>query len=243
MTAVLAALLAFVSTFAGGLFAIRFRDYLHRILGFTAGVVLGVVAFDILPEIFSITQSTGSATEPAMIALVAGFLIFHATEKMISAHHAHEDTPEHHSNPSVGLLAALGLVGHSFLDGVGIGLAFQVNTKIGLAVTLAVIAHDFADGLNTVSLMLAHGNKLRRTMLLLLASAAAPVLGVGSTFLLKLSEAQLTIYLGLFAGFLLYLAAGSILPEAHRKNFSWLAFGLTACGVTFIYVVTRFITV
>ena len=44
--------------------------------------------------------------------------------------------------------------------GIAIGLAFQVSSSTGLTVALAVIGHDFADGINTMALMLAHGNRL-----------------------------------------------------------------------------------
>jgi zinc transporter ZupT len=240
MLLIIAGASAFVSTFSGGLFALRFHKYLKRILGFTAGVVLGVVAFDILPEIFDILQDNNASSTAPMVALVCGFLAFHLAEKLVSSHHASEEHAESHTNPKVGLISALALVGHSFLDGVGIGLAFQVNSEIGLAVTLAVLAHDFSDGLNTVSLMLAHGNERRRTTLVLLAGAAAPILGALSTMLFHLTELQLTLYLGFFCGFLLYIAAGSILPEAHRHHFSFGTFLLTVLGAACMFAVTRF---
>ncbi len=80
----------FVSTFAGGLFALRHHDRLHLILGFTAGVLLGVVAFDVLPEIADLSAATGTAFVTPMIALVVGFLAFHVIEKAVVIHNAHE---------------------------------------------------------------------------------------------------------------------------------------------------------
>src|SRR4051794_28201061 len=141
-----------VSTGVGGLFALRHRDHLHLILGFTAGVIVGVVAFDVLPEIADLSQSTGLDFRYAMIALAAGFLGFHAVEKSLLVHDAHEHEYAGHHHPTVGLASALALCGHSLTDGIAIGLAFQVNKSVGLAVAVAVIGHDFADGLNTVSL-------------------------------------------------------------------------------------------
>ncbi|MEO7911469.1 MAG: divalent heavy-metal cations transporter, partial [Roseiflexaceae bacterium] len=78
MNVVLFALTAMISTAIGGLFALRFRDHMHLILGFTAGVLLGVVAFDILPEIFALVGEYGLEPTSAMIALVVGFLLFHS---------------------------------------------------------------------------------------------------------------------------------------------------------------------
>src|SRR5579884_2275053 len=112
----------FVSTLSGGLFGIKNRRAISRILGFTAGVILGVIAFDLLPETFGIISRNHLNATPVMIALALGFLLFHISEKYLLIHHAHEKEYGKHRHPQVGLLSALALSGHSFLDGVGIGL-------------------------------------------------------------------------------------------------------------------------
>ena len=107
-------------------------------------------------------------------ALAFGFLLLHVVERTLALHHAHEGEYSAHHHPEVGLASTIALVLHSFLDGVGIGLAFQVNSTVGLAVAFAVIAHDFADGLNTVSIMVSHGNSDLRAKVMLGLDAAAP---------------------------------------------------------------------
>lgn len=236
---ILFAITTFVSTSLGGLFALYYKDRLHRILGFTAGVLLAVVAFDILPEIFDLSSKTGIPTGSAMVALVVGFLFFHIVEKVTVIHHVHEEEYSDHRHPLVGLYSALAMTGHSFLDGVGIGLAFQVNTQVGIAVAIAVIAHDFSDGLNTVSLMLVNRNTSTKALILLAADATAPVLGALSTQFFHLSDGSLMLYLGFFAGFLLYIGASDILPEAHSKHPSKWTIALTVLGALIIYVVAR----
>lgn len=232
-------ILTFVATFAGGLIGIRFRDRLHTILGFTAGVLLAVVAFDIFPEIFELANSTGAGLEMPMIFLVIGFLIFHIGEKVLLIHHSHEDNYGDHKHPTVGLFSALALSAHSFLDGVAIGLAFQISSEVGIVVAIAVLAHDFSDGLNTVSLMLAHKNTDKKALTLLFIDALAPVLGGLSTLFFTLSDKALLGYLGFFAGFLLYIGASDILPEAHSKDSSLRTVFATILGVVFIFLVTR----
>ncbi|MBW4061731.1 ZIP family metal transporter [Candidatus Saccharibacteria bacterium] len=240
MLAILLAFTTFVSTSLGGLFAISNRDRLHRILGFTAGVLLGVVAFDLLPEIFALTNSTGSSFTVPMVALVVGFLTFHVIEKLTIIHSAHEgEYSNGHHHPELGVVSAIALAAHSFLDGVGIGLAFQVNTGVGLAVAVAVIAHDFSDGLNTVTLMLMNGNSTKKSLWLLLLDATTPLLGAASTLFFHLSDQHLLIYLGFFTGFLLYIGASDILPEAHAKHPSRITLVLTIAGTVLIFLVTR----
>lgn len=241
MLPILLAICAFVSTLLGGLTALKYQDRLHRILGYTAGVILGVIAFDILPEIFHALQELHLDPTMPMVALVVGFLLFHIIEKSILLHNAQEEDYGRHHHPHVGLASALTLAAHSFLDGIGIGLGFQVNNTVGLAVALAVIAHDYSDGLNTVGLMLVHSNKQIRIIYLLLLDAAAPILGAASTLLFTVSERGLIVYLGFFAGFLLYIGASEILPEAHSKHSSYGTIAMTILGAAFMFVVTRFI--
>jgi zinc and cadmium transporter len=135
----------------------------------------------------------------------------------------------------------IALRNHSFLDGVGIGLGFQAGTTVGIAVAIAVIAHDFTDGLNTVNLMLLNRNHSKRAFAFLLLDAVAPVLGALSTVLFTIGDAGLTLYLGFFAGFLLYIGASEILPEAHSKHSSYQTILLTIAGAVFIFGVTRFV--
>lgn len=238
------AFVTFVSTLAGGLFALKFRDRLHFILSFTAGVLLGVVSFDILPEIFALTREQGTDATGAMIALVVGFLLFHSIEKFVLVHHVHEADYAAHHHPQLGVLSALALAGHSFMDGVGIGLAFQVSQAVGFIVAIAVIAHDFCDGLNTVSLMLVHRNTTRRSVAMLVLDAIAPILGAASTLVFQAPPAVLTLFMGFFAGFLLYISASDILPEAHSQARPATVAGLvgfTCLGAAFIFVAVRLV--
>jgi ZIP family zinc transporter len=229
----------FCSTLLGGVAGLKNRDRLHRLLGLTAGVVIGVVAFDLLPEIFK-SVGHGVTDREAMIALVVGFLAFHVVEKSILIHHSQEHEYEVHHHPQVGIASALALSGHSFLDGLGIGLGFQAGNAVGITVAIAVIAHDFADGLNTVTLMMVNHNNRRRAFLMLLLDAFAPVVGAIVGTLVHISDTGLTLYLGFFAGFLLYIGASEILPEAHSKHSSYTTIGLTVLGVVFMFVVTQY---
>ncbi|MEO5834710.1 MAG: ZIP family metal transporter [Nakamurella sp.] len=237
----LLAVTTFGSTMSGGLFALHHRGNLRRVLGFTAGVLLGVVAFDLLPEVHELAMSTGTDFTIPMIALAVGFLFFHVVEKLTVIRSSRNDEDcAARDHPQLGVVSALALSAHSFFDGVGIGLGFQVSTTVGFAVAVAVIAHDFSDGLNTVALMLLNGNPVARTRRLLVLDAATPLLGAASTLLFQVPDRDLLLYLGFFAGFLLYLGASDILPQAHADHPSRITLWLTVGGTALIFMATRF---
>lgn len=233
------AVTTFFSTLLGGWVAVRARDRLHLVLGFAAGVLLGVVVFDLLPEAFSHVATQAFGVPAPMLTLAAGFLGLHVLERAVAVHQAHESEygAHDHRHPTVGLFAAGSLVAHSLLDGVGIGLAFQAGQGVGVAVAIAVIAHDFADGFNTYTITSLYGNNRRRALLLLGLDAIAPLVGVTLTVFITVPADALGWYLGFFAGFLLYLATGDILPEAHSRHPSRLTVACTVTGVAFMWLV------
>ncbi|MBI4837319.1 MAG: ZIP family metal transporter [Candidatus Portnoybacteria bacterium] len=235
------ALLTFCSTLCGGLFALKFRHQLNSFMAFAAGVILGVVAFGIFPEIIEQVKAFNFNPVEVMAALVVGFLLFHILEKTILIHHAHEEDYAEHKHPKVGVISALALVGHSFMDGLSIGLGFQINTVVGLMIAVAVISHGFTDGINTITLMLNHKNTPSRAKFFLVFDALAPSLGIVTAFFFTFSPHFLILYLGFFAGFLLYIGASDILPEAHSQRSSYKLIGLTIFGTLFIFIITRFV--
>ncbi len=237
---ILLAVAAFFSTFLGGLFAVKFKDKLPFIMAFAAGVLLGVVGFEIFPEIIELVKKYDFSSLEAMIALVVGFLVFHVLEKTILIHHAHEADYAVHHHPQVGVLSALALAGHSLMDGVGIGLGWQISPAVGLLVAIAVISHDFTDGMNTVTLMLNHNNTPAKSKLFLLIDSLAPLIGVVATLFFSFSPHFLVLYLGFFAGFLLYIGASDILPEAHSQKSSYKLIALTILGVVFVFCAALF---
>jgi ZIP family zinc transporter len=226
--------ITFCSTMLGGLFALRFQDKLRLILGFSAGAVIGVVFFDLLPEAMELGSkkySFGILT--STVAL--GFVIYMILDRLSILHkHSHADHSERRANLGAGSLST-----HSFLDGIGIGLAFQISTSIGLIIALAVMVHDFSDGLNTVNMVLKNEGKSRNAFRWLIVDATTPTIGVLVTFLFKLPQASFGLVLSLFAGFFLYIGASDLLPESqHRYPKIWTSL-MTVFGISVLYVAIR----
>ncbi len=230
---------ASVAALAGGYIALRSKKWLNLALALTSGLVLGLVTFDLLPEIFGIAYSQKLSSVWPMVMMTIGFLLFHLFEKFIPLHQATEDQYGPHRHPRLGTARAVALTGHSFLDGLSIGVGFQVSTSVGTAVAIAVIGHRFADGFDTTTFMLFHKNKLTHIKRWLAVVIVMPIIGGLSSLAFTLSEKTLAIYLGFFAGFILYIAAGNILPQAHSKGSSRWTILLTVLGTIFMLLVTR----
>ncbi|KJS54327.1 permease [Streptomyces rubellomurinus subsp. indigoferus] len=248
MTAVAVAAGAFLMTLIGGFVAQRTGDRRHLVLGFAAGLMLGVVAFDLLPEALHQAPDEVHGVPQALLMFAAGFLAIHVVERAVAIHRGHEGEYAEHSHgghqhgpregqQGIGLTAALALVGHSVMDGFAIGAAFQAGTTVGTVVAIAVVAHDFADGFNTYTITRLYGNNRRRALTLLAADALAPVSGAAITLAFTIPEHLLGLYLGFFSGFLLYLATSDILPEAHSPHPSRSTLLCTLAGVGFMWLV------
>ncbi len=227
---------AFIATAIGGIFALWKQDKLHLVLGFSAGAVMGVALFDLLPE--ALDLGSKQHTESTVTAIVAlGFFAYMFLNRVLLLH-PHSDNDEGHDHR--GNLGAASLSIHSFLDGVGIGLAFKVSPQVGAIVAAAVLAHDFSDGINTVGLVLRHKGRNLRAMRWLIVDAAAPVLGVVSTFFFSLSDSQLGLVLALFCGFFLYIGASDLLPESHHRHPKALTGLMNILGALVIYLAIHF---
>lgn len=229
----LLSILTFLSTLIGGLLAIRFKNKLAIIIGFSAGAVIGVVFFDLLPEAFSLGAKQYTVSDMSAI-VIAGFLFYMVLDRLSVLH-----THQHESNAR-GRIGAGSLSIHSYLDGVAIGVAFQVSVSIGILIAVAVIAHDFADGVNTVSVILKDGGKNKQAYKWLIADAAAPIIGVVSTLFFKIPDALFAVLLAIFSGFFLYIGASDLLPESGQKHPGFLVTFLTILGVAVLYFATMF---
>jgi zinc transporter, ZIP family len=165
------------STMFGGLLALRLTHRASSLLAITAGVLLGVVFFDVLPEAYTNTFNTGLNVYFLMLALLAGYITFSALESLVNVHATTYTGSAEARAPLLGVLSASGLVVHSFTDGLGIGVGFGISNALGVAIAIAVIGHDLVDGFNTVTLTKVNSNPQGRTILVLTLDAIAPIAG------------------------------------------------------------------
>ncbi len=194
-----------LSTWLGGFVTLRLIPKSSLIFGLTSGFVLGLALFDLLPEALEARTGTSQIAlvfALALLGLVFSLALHHLPEVMLPA-------------ASAGRIA---LIVHSLLDGIGIGLAFQISSATGWIVAGAVLAHDMADGANMAGLSMIAGTA-RSARRWLLANAAAPLLGIGLGHLLPMPEDAFALLLGFFAGGFIYIGAFELFPRsAHDRG-------------------------
>jgi ZIP family zinc transporter len=237
--AILFAAFTVLATTLGGVLAFRSKDRFHLVLGLSAGLLMGLVGFDLLPEVFEMNTDTFAGVPVVSIAILAGFLILHILERGFGSHEPAESHYGHdHDHHSVsGVIGALAMGGHVFLDGVGLGVAFQISNSLGIAVFLAIVVHAFSDGLNTVSMLIKSGNWTKKSKYLLAVDAVARIGGATVGTYLALNDKYLALYLALFTGFVIYIATSHILPEAHSRHPSRLTMLATIAGVVAMWLI------
>ncbi len=223
-----------VATALGGVIALRSRDRLHLVLGLAAGLLLGLVAFDLLPEVFEMSSDTFLGAQSVSVALIGGFLLLHLYEKFFGSHEPAESDYGHdhkHTANLTGIVGALAMGLHVFLDGLALGVAFSIDEKLGIAVFAALLVHAFSDGLNTVAMLVKTNKWSKKGVWLLGVDSIARVSGaaIGST--LALSENVTALYLAAFSGIVIYIATSHILPEAHARHSSRWTLAATVVGV------------
>jgi ZIP family zinc transporter len=245
------AALPFVSTLLGGWAVFRLRHRLHVVMAFAAGILVATALVDLLPEALDLIEGDSAAIIAGCAAIV-GYLVYASVEAFIhegsyehghdpsqSVAEPHDHAPRSTAQTTLSWLAPAGLIAHSTLDGVAIGLGFQAGAEVGLIVTLAVLVHDFADGLNIVTVAFAGGHGRVGAIVLLALDAVATIVGIAVSLLVPLVPSNLGILLAGFAGAFIAIGATHLLPEAQhfeQARVSPLVI-LTIAGASLVVVV------
>ena len=198
---------------------------LDALLSVAAGFLISVSLVELFPESLARVGSRG-----AIVVLVA-YLLVHFTQHTIGRHF-HFGMETHEVSHLVSLSALLGLLMHTFVDGVAVASGFNVSASLGFVVFVAVLLHKFPEGLAISSLFLAAGAPRSRALLAAVALGLTTLLGVVATDVVPLLH---DYGLPVSAGVTLYVGASNLVPEFQSKH-GWrvpLSFAL-GCGLFFL---------
>ena len=181
---------------------------LDVMLAFAAGFMISVAVVDLLPEALE------RGGRSAALIVLAGYLAVHLTQHVIGTHfHFGEET--HQVSEAVSVAALVGLLLHTFVDGVAVASGFGVGGTVGALVFTAVVLHKVPEGLAISSLFLAAGQGRVRALLAAAALGAATILGVVMT---EQMGALKEHGLALAAGVTLYVGMSNLVPEFRARG-------------------------
>jgi zinc transporter ZupT len=199
-------LLAASSDIVGGLLFLRSRFRLIQTryaVGFASGILVSAAFMELIPA--------ADVSQNAVVVLL-GFFTFYLVEKAIMLHSCGEEECEAHT---VDWIAVVGMASDNIVDGIGIAIGYMTSPSLGFLITLAVVAHEIPQGFTTAALATRGGFRFWRIILfLVIAGAIYPVGAVLSTFI---PSTLYTIAIAFVAGDFIYIGAGDLLAEAHKK--------------------------
>jgi len=188
--------------------AARELRVIELLVAFGAGFMLAVAIVELLPEAFA----RSGPLAPALVLL--GYLAVHFTQHTLTPHfHFGEET--HPVSSIAGTSALVGLLLHTFFDGVAIASAFLVRPELGIMVFVAIFLHKLPEGVTISSLMMAGGRTRGR------AVGAAALLGIATVLGVVLTEEVGFLVqhgLAISAGVTIYVAASNLVPEFQGKK-------------------------
>jgi zinc transporter ZupT len=220
-----------LATLSGGVLALRLRSNAEKLMGFGSGAVIGVALMDLLPEALQLgRQAYPPLTLTALMA--AGFMAYVMVDRISERLSERSYRMARHIGPA-------SLVFHSAMDGLGIGVAFNVSTAAGLIVAAAVLAHDLMDGANTITLGVAgelSPPAMRRWLVL---DALAPLVGIGVSRTIQTTPETLAALMAIFAGMFLYIGAAELLPRSRVGAVGLSGALSTVLGAAFMFFVVK----
>ena len=200
-----------------------------------SGFMMGAIFLEMIPETLAL-NSEKTVTMPAWPALILiGYLIVHFFEHTFTAHmHFGEETHHEEMSPAVGFSALVGMLVHTFFDGVMIGAGFMIGQQVGIVLFLAVFLHKIVDGFTIASIVITSGYSAARAMGASVLLAVATLIGV-----IAVQAAGSANYaLPITAGCSLYVAATDLMPEVNREMGVRMAF-LVFAGMGLFLLVSR----
>jgi zinc and cadmium transporter len=195
---------------------------IEAFIAFGAGFMLAVVVIDMLPEVFR------TSADAALYVLLGYFAVHLAQHVLIPHFHFGEET--HQVSRAAGVSALIGLLLHTFFDGVAIASGFLVSRPLGILLFIAVFLHKLPEGVTMASLMLAGGQSKGRAIGAAATLGLATVLGVLVT---RWAAPLATHGLAIAAGVTLYVAASNLVPEFQAKRARVTAIAFFGGGACF----------
>lgn len=204
-----------LGTGIGGICALcinkRGKRFMSFILEFSAGLMIAVVCFDLLPEAFKL-----AGIEWALIGIVIGVCTIIFLDNYIRTRKFIAPVKSKNSRLlKTGILMAIGVAMHNFPEGIAIGSGFEASSRLGISLAFVIAIHNIPEGVAMALPMKAGG--FANIKVLLYAFIAGVPMGIGAfigALLGVVSRQIIAMCLGFAGGAMLYIVCGDLIPES-----------------------------
>jgi len=236
LTSVLLGLTAAAANVFGGAVIVQKsweRDYLRYFVALGAGVMLATALVEMVPESLELAGRTGA------LLVLGGYLMVHFFEHTITPHfHYGEETHSDefiHSHKRMSVL--IGLMSHTFFDGIAITSGFLISSWLGWIIFLAVFLHKIPEGFTVTSVMLASGLSKGKSWFASVMLGLATLAGV---LTMAIGKHAVGYGLPVAAGVTIYVAASDLIPEVNREPGVRMAL-VVFVGVALLFILDRLV--
>jgi ZIP family zinc transporter/zinc and cadmium transporter len=186
------------------------KRYLKYFMALGAGFMLATAIVEMIPSSIELRGAS------AGFLILGGYLLIHFFEHTVTPHfHFGEET--HHDEFIDGhrsLSVLIGLLIHTFFDGIAIASGFMVSNWLGWIIFVAVFLHKIPEGFTIASVMLASGRSPSKSWGASALLGAATFAGV---LTMTLTRHAVSFGLPISAGVTIYVAATDIMPEVNHE--------------------------
>ncbi len=211
------------------------KKYGPHFMTFAAGVILALAFLHLIPE-------AQELNEHSILYVFAGFLIFYLLESFLFIHAGPELHHIEHARDKkmhvTGQVAFWGLLLHSFIDGIIIGIGFEIGHTMGILTAVGIILHELPEGIATFSILILRDSRekaLKKSCVVALATPVGTVISL--LFIRDIQESVVGMLLALVGGAFIYVAGSDLIPATHtHKGFQNTAILLS--GVALVYMLS-----
>ena len=210
-------LVGVIGTGVGGILALILgkpgNKFLSFILGFSAGIMLTIVCFDLLPEAFERANFF-----VGLIGIIIGVLAIILIDEMV---HSHGNTKVVHEKNFIkmGLLIGLGVALHNFPEGLAIGSGFMATRELGIGISIVIALHNIPEGISMAAPMRVGGvSKFKAVLFTFLVGLPMGIGALIGAFLGEISEAFIAFCLAFAGGTMLYITCGELIPNSSKLH-------------------------
>ena len=204
---VLGLIFGMIGTTLGGVIGsflnISNSKYLSFMLEFTAGLMLSVICFELIPESLSLSEISYT-----IIGIILGVIVMILCDNRINSKYRYTNLDKSNNLLKTGIIIAIGLAIHNFPEGLAIGSGFDSSERLGYALSLAICMHDIPEGVS-IALPLKQGG-MKKSKAIIYTMISGITTGIGAlvgALIGKISEISISVSLAFAAGAMLYIVS------------------------------------